>query len=292
MPTGSVEREAKRIVDSVCHAFFDVDNLQGIGSLDSSRKKIMISNNRASDITFFSFHSTVLASALAQCFPSTTLSLDFSLRLPQNVTSTASAPAPTLAPSIRTPPGRPDHTMVQNPVSRPTSAFALNTATDDVLNLVDTTQLLSSQTSDLKTLRKKYVVALKLLCEEKQWFLSILNSVSSRNVEINPMYSQAESTIRSHLPPSTQTQPLKPLVNGTDGKLYPKNPINNYVSRFFDGFSGCLGCGSVSHLFWVCPDKDGKEMKFFVQDLWDHVPSTRKTGTILLFNLTIFLPKS
>ena len=237
MPTGSAEREAKRIVDSVCHAFFDVDNLQGIGSLDSSRKKIMVSNNSASDITFYSFRSTVLASALAQCFPSTTLTLNFSLRLPQNVMSTASAPAPTLAPSIRTPPGRPGHTMVQNPMSRPTSAFALNTATEDVLNLMDTTQLLTSQTSALKTLRKKYAVALKLLCEEKQRVLSILNSVSFRNDGINPMYSQAESTIRSHLPPSTQTQPFKPLVNGTDRKLYPKNLINNYVSRFLMGLA-------------------------------------------------------
>ena len=89
---------------------------------------------------------------------------------------------------------------------------------------------LSSQTSALQALRGKSVVAHKLLCEDKYQFLSILNSVSSRNAGINPMYSQAESTIRSHIPPSTQTQPLKSLVKGTDGKLYSKNPINNYVS--------------------------------------------------------------
>ena len=82
MPTGSAEREAERIVESNRHAFFVVGNLQGIGFLDSSGKPIMVSDNRAAEITFFSFRSTVLASAIDQRFPSTTLSFDFSLRLP------------------------------------------------------------------------------------------------------------------------------------------------------------------------------------------------------------------
>ena len=82
MPTGSVERETERIVDSVRHAFFDVVNIQGIGFLDSSGRSIVVSDNCAVDITFFSFRSTVLANAIDPNFPSTTLSLDFSLRLP------------------------------------------------------------------------------------------------------------------------------------------------------------------------------------------------------------------
>ena len=82
MPTGSAEREAERIVDSVRHAFFDVVNIQGIGFLDSSGRSIVVSDNCAVDITFFSFRSTVLANAIDPNFPSTTLSLDFSLRLP------------------------------------------------------------------------------------------------------------------------------------------------------------------------------------------------------------------
>ena len=64
MPTGSAEREAERIVKSVCHAFFDVGNFQGIGFLDSSGKAIAVSDHREVDITFFSFRSTVLASAI------------------------------------------------------------------------------------------------------------------------------------------------------------------------------------------------------------------------------------
>ena len=53
--------------------------------------------------------------------------------------STASAPSPTLVSNIHTPPSTPDSTMVQTPASRPTSAFALNNATDDVLALMDAT---------------------------------------------------------------------------------------------------------------------------------------------------------
>ena len=60
---------------------------------------------------------------------------------------------------------------------------------------------LSSQTSALQVLRENDVVSHKLLREEKRRFLSIMNSVSSRNlVGVHPMYSQAESTIRSHSP--------------------------------------------------------------------------------------------
>ena len=55
MTFGSAEREAERIVESVRHAFFVVGNLQGIGLLDSSGRPITVSDNRAADITFFSF---------------------------------------------------------------------------------------------------------------------------------------------------------------------------------------------------------------------------------------------
>ena len=139
MPTGSAEREAERIVESVRHTFFLVGNLQSIGFLDSSGKPITVSENRAADITFFFFRSTVLVSALDQRFHSTILSLDFLLRLQYSAISTALALAPTLVSSIRTPSGTPSLTMVQTPASRPSSIFALNNATDNVLNLMDVT---------------------------------------------------------------------------------------------------------------------------------------------------------
>ena len=82
IPTGPAECEAERIVASVRHAFFDVGNLQGIGFLDYSGKANMVSDNRAADITFFSFRFTVLENAIDQCFFSTIMSFDFLLRLP------------------------------------------------------------------------------------------------------------------------------------------------------------------------------------------------------------------
>jgi len=97
MPAGSAKSEVERIVESVCHVFFVVGNLQGIEFLDSSGKPIAVSDPRAADITFFSFRSTVMASAIDQRFPSTALSLDFSLRLPQSNMSTASIPASAFA---------------------------------------------------------------------------------------------------------------------------------------------------------------------------------------------------
>ena len=79
LPIGSAEREAERIVGLICHAFFHVDNLQGIGDIDSSGKLTLVLDiaNRAADIIFFTFRSTVTASDINHHFPSITLSLDF-----------------------------------------------------------------------------------------------------------------------------------------------------------------------------------------------------------------------
>ena len=75
------------------------------------------------------------------------------------------------------------------------------------------------------------------------------------------MYSQAESTIRYHHPSSLQSRPSRPLMKGKDGKFYPRNPITDYISRFADGFSGYLDCGSAAHLFRACPEKNSREAK-------------------------------
>ena len=65
-------------------------------------------------------------------------------------------------------------------------------------------------------------------------------------------------------------------MKGNDGKFYPNNPITNYISRFADEFSGCLGCRSEIYLFRGYPDKHTSEMKkIFFLDLNTHVLSTR-----------------
>ena len=101
----------------------------------------MVSDNSAVNITFFSFRSTVLASAIDQRFPSTTLSFDISLRLQQSIMSTASTPAPALTSGIHTPHSTHKPTMVQTPVSRSISEFSLDNETNEELNSMDATQL-------------------------------------------------------------------------------------------------------------------------------------------------------
>ena len=95
------------------------------------------------------------------------------------------------------------------------------------------------------------------------------------------MYSQVESTICSHHPATPRSRPSRPLVKGNDGKFYPKKPITNYINRFANGFSDCLGCGSETHLFRGCPEKHTSEIKknYFL-DLNAHVPSTRNEEVV------------
>ena len=67
----STKREVECIVDSIHHVFFHVDNLQGGRFFDSSGKPTMVSDldNRAADIAFITFRSSVIASDINQRFP-------------------------------------------------------------------------------------------------------------------------------------------------------------------------------------------------------------------------------
>ena len=135
LPTGSAERDAERIVDSIRHALFHVNNLPGIGFLDSSDKLTLVLDiaNRLADIVFFTFRSTVTASDIDNRFPSTTLYLDFSLRLPQSNDSTATVPAFNLNVNNLTSPNVATPASFSSPVLRPSHVFVLENATDDVL---------------------------------------------------------------------------------------------------------------------------------------------------------------
>ena len=82
-----------------------------------------------------------MSSVFDQRFPSTNLLLNFLLRLPQSVISTASDPVLILTSNIRTPTHTPDPVSVQTPMSCTSSAFALNNATDEVLDVMEATQL-------------------------------------------------------------------------------------------------------------------------------------------------------
>ena len=88
--------------------------------------------------------------------------------------------------------------------------------------------------------------------------------------------SLAEQTIRDYSP-STSSRVNTPLVAKKDGKMYPQNPNNQYISCFPDGFESCLGYRSTTHRFRTCPRKDNKALRdIFWQELWAHIPSYRK----------------
>ena len=131
--TGSTERKAERIVDSIRQTFFHVDNIQGIGFLNSSGKLTLVSDvaNRTADIVFFTFRSTVTASDIDYCLPSTTLSLNFSLRLPQSVDFTITVPVFNLHANNLTLPSVAKTAPFTSPTSRPSLTLSLDIATDD-----------------------------------------------------------------------------------------------------------------------------------------------------------------
>ena len=65
-------------------------------------------------------------------------------------------------------------------------------------------------------------------------------------VQSHHLGSSAEQTIVAHSNPAAKANE-RPLVIKKDGKSYPRNPTNDYVSRWPDGFFGCLGCGSDTY---------------------------------------------
>ena len=132
--------------------------------------------------------------------------------------------------------------------------------------------------------------------EEKQRIETMVSSISSRRHPrhnshfLSPSHSLpvpasllhygsgsiAEQTIVSHQPGGHQ----KPVVTKADGQHFPKNPENGYVSHHPTTFRGCLGCGQLGHLFRDCSrNKDPEVRAVYWQELWCHVPSTRKRNT-------------
>ena len=73
---------------------------------------------------------------------------------------------------------------------------------------------------------------------------------------------------------------------GKDGKLYQKNPTNQYISQFLDEFDNWLRCGSIQHVFKYCPRKVDKALRnIFWHEPWAHIPSTRKIPSPFFISL-------
>lgn len=133
------------------------------------------------------------------------------------------------------------------------------------------------QKQKLQRLREQAVVIHKKLQDKSKQmkksmttFVTIHGSSSNNlQTDTNCLYSNylAEQTLRGNS--DTTTREDIPLVAGIDGKIYPQNPSNKYISRFPDEFTGFLGCGYPYHYFKSYPRKGAKYLKiFFDKNLW------------------------
>ena len=85
--TGAAEREAESAVTFIRSNFLHVSNLQGVGFFDSSGQPITVPDpdNCPKDLTYFTFRSVVNTADIDNRAPDKSLSLEFSLHLPQTV---------------------------------------------------------------------------------------------------------------------------------------------------------------------------------------------------------------
>ena len=73
------------VVTCICTAFFRVSNLYGLSFANTFGKPIPVSHSaqRLADLTYLTFRSIVYANIVDDRAPATSLSIKFSLRLPQ-----------------------------------------------------------------------------------------------------------------------------------------------------------------------------------------------------------------
>ena len=109
--TGFTEREAETAGINIRNNVFLVSSLQGVGFFDVSSKPLTISNpaRRPADLTYFTFRSVVAAATVDIRAPASSLSLEFSLRLPQSLSTSTSCSdvvikPPSVPASVTTPP--------------------------------------------------------------------------------------------------------------------------------------------------------------------------------------------
>ena len=117
------------------------------------------------------------------------------------------------------------------------------------------------QATALQNLRKHAVIVYQQFADETKRIEKILSSHhfprSHSNLidftKFNYSNSQVELTIEQHRePPSNLNSSSTHLVVKEDGKSYPKNPTNGYITRYPNGFFACLGCGVSSCQYTEC----------------------------------------
>ena len=56
-------------------------------------------------------------------------------------------------------------------------------------------------------------------------------------------------------PANRNSRPVKEVKVSPNGIRFPFNPLNGFLSRFKEGFVGCLGCSFEQHIFASCLDR-------------------------------------
>ena len=117
------------------------------------------------------------------------------------------------------------------------------------------------QEKSLQQLREHAVVAYKTLIGESRRIRRIISTMNTDRVHNNTVIqshhsgSSSEQTIVAHSNAEAKVNE-RPLIVKKDGHSYLSNLTNGYVSRWHDGFFGCLGCGSDNHQFVSCSKKN------------------------------------
>ena len=129
--TGFAEREAETVAQSIFCSFFHVSNLHGVTFSDASGKLIKVpdSDIGPADFTYFLIHSHVFAATVDHCALTKTLTLEFSLHLPQSLRN-----SDLLTTVIISPVKIPSHLVVD-------LEFTLGTLSDDILSDMESDQM-------------------------------------------------------------------------------------------------------------------------------------------------------
>jgi len=134
---GFAEREVVTACIDIRSNFFLVSNLQGVGFSDIFGKPITIrgSAHCPVDLTYFIFCSVVPTATVDIHAPVSSLSLEFSLRLPQPLRTSASSSAVVIKP----PPAPELITTAPKPIAD--LSFKLGNISDDIFSAMDEDQI-------------------------------------------------------------------------------------------------------------------------------------------------------
>jgi hypothetical protein len=109
-------------------------------------------------------------------------------------------------------------------------------------------------------------------------FMSPAAHTSQQYHQAPPLMPPVEHQARSFMSPAEQTmQRYQPAPSTTGPNTFPTDPVTNFQSPYPAGFSGCMYCGSVDHVFRTCPKHESPgAAKTFFKNLFAHKPHLRK----------------